>query len=315
MPPEFSFFPPRGSALAGRVDELLYFSGFIAVFFSLLIAGSLLYLGLKYRRRYPSEVGQTGRTPIALEITWIAIPLAIVLFLFGWGGKVYFELARPPADADQYFVVARQWMWKIQHPDGRREINELHVPLGRPIMLTMTSEDVIHSFFVPAFRVKADVIPGRYTSVWFQASAPGVFHLFCAEYCGTEHSRMIGSVTVMDAFQYEEWLAGSRPERPAAATGEDIFNARACPTCHRPETAARAPILNGLFGRAVHLQGGESVTADEGYIRESILTPAAKVVEGYQPVMPVYQGQLSEDEIVQLIVYIRSLQTDAGRPQ
>ena len=305
--PELRLFPERGSELAGRVDELTIVSLLIAVFFSLLIAGLLLYFGVKYRRRHANEVGQMpGRATNKLEVVWSVIPLGIVLFLFAWGVDVYLELARPPSNAVQYFVVGRQWMWKIQHPDGRREINELHIPIGQPVKLTMTSEDVIHSFFVPAFRQKMDVLPGRYTTLWFKADRVGTFSLYCAEYCGTEHSRMIGRVVVLDLHRYEEWLAGDKPERSTAASGEQIFQARGCPTCHRPDTTARAPQLEGLLGKKVELRGGGSVTADETYIRESIVDPAAKIVAGYEPVMPTYKGQINEDEMAQLVAYIAS---------
>jgi cytochrome c oxidase subunit 2 len=305
--PELNLFPERGSDLARRVDDLTIFALAVAAFFSLLIAGLLFYFGLKYRRRSPNEVGiSPARATTSLEVAWSVIPLGIVLFLFGWGADVFFTLARPPSNAVQYFVIGRQWMWKIQHPDGRREINELHVPVGQAVKLTMTSEDVIHSFFVPAFRTKMDVLPGRYTTLWFKADKVGVFPLYCAEYCGTEHSRMIGRVVVMDLHHYEEWLSGGPPERSAAASGEAIFQARGCPSCHRPDTTVRAPQLTGLLGKKVELKGGEAVIADESYIRESILEPAAKVVAGYEPVMPANKGQISEDDLVQLISYIAS---------
>jgi cytochrome c oxidase subunit 2 len=307
MLPEFLRPPQQGTELAGRVDELFLFSLLVAVFFSLLIAGLIFYFGLRYRRRSSAQVGDSAAAPLTIEIVWSVVPFAILLFLFYWGADVFFDLSRPPADADEYFVIGRQWMWKIQHPDGAREINELHAPVGRSIKLTMTSEDVVHSFFVPAFRVKADAIPGRYTTTWFRATEPGTYHLFCAEYCGTEHSRMIGRVIIMDAFQYESWLAQGRADRPAAASGEELFNTHGCATCHRPDSAARAPNLVGLFGRTVELRGGETLKADEEYIRESILRPAVRVVAGYPPIMPSFEGQLSEEEILQIIGYIRSM--------
>jgi cytochrome c oxidase subunit II len=313
MLPDFLEPPAAGSDMAERVDDLFYLTLGVAAFFSLLIAGLILYLGIKYRRRGEGEVGRTqGSAPASLEVVWTVIPLAIVLFIFYRGADVFMVLSRPPADADEYFVVGRQWMWKIQHPDGPREINELHAPVGRAIRLTMISEDVIHAFYVPAFRVKADVIPGRYTTAWFRATEPGVYHLFCAEYCGTQHSGMVGRVIVMAPFEYEQWLAGGGKRQGPSASGAAIFNERGCVTCHRPDTAARAPLLEGLLGRTVRIQGGGDVKADEAYIRESILRPAAKVVAGYSPIMPAYEGQLSEEEILQLISYIRSLQGSEG---
>lgn len=313
MLPDFLEPPVAGSALAERVDDLFYLTLGVAAFFSLLIAGLLFYLGIKYRRREGGEVGKThGTAPASLEIVWSVVPLAILLYMFYRGADLFVEISRPPADADEYFVVGRQWMWKIQHPDGPREINELHAPVGRAVKLTMTSEDVIHSFYVPAFRVKADVVPGSYTTTWFRATKPGVYHLFCAEYCGTQHAGMIGRVIIMTPSEYETWLAGGAKGQGPAASGAAIFNERGCATCHRPDSAARAPLLEGLSGRMVRLQGGADVKADEAYIRESILRPAVKVVAGYSPVMPAYEGQLSEEEVLQLISYIRSLQGSEG---
>jgi cytochrome c oxidase subunit 2 len=209
----------------------------------------------------------------------------------------------------QFYVVGKQWMWKVEHPSGRREINELHVPRGQAIKLKMTSEDVIHSFFVPAMRVKADVIPGKYTTLWFQPDTVGVYHLFCSQYCGAEHSRMVGRVVVMEPSDYELFISGASSTGASASvpSGEDLFAAKACNTCHRPDTTARAPLLVGLFGKTVALQDGSTVTADEAYIRESIVNPAGKIVAGYQPIMPTFRGQLSEEEIIQLIRYIQSL--------
>ncbi len=311
--PDFLTPPRAASDLARRVDEVFGFTVLYSVFFSVLIAGLLLYLGLKYRRRSPDEVGTHGGVaPATLELVWSGVPLAILLVTFFWGAEVAFEITRPPADADEYFVVGRRWMWKVQHPDGPKEINELHAPVGRAIKLTMTSEDVIHSFYVPAFRVKSDVIPGRYTTVWFRATQPGTYHLFCAEYCGTEHSKMIGRIIVLPPYEYEQWLSRGRWEKSPGATGEEIFRARGCPTCHRPDTAARAPILDGLFGQTVTLATGDTVTADEVYLRESILRPAVKMVRGYSPIMPAYEGQLSEEETLLLIAYVRSLRGQGG---
>jgi cytochrome c oxidase subunit 2 len=246
-----------------------------------------------------------------LEIVWSAIPFALAMVMFVWSTRLYFTLERPPADSLQLYAVGKQWMWKFQHPEGVREINELHVPLGQNVRLTMSSEDVIHSFFVPAFRVKQDVVPGRYTQVWFRATRTGSFHLFCAEYCGTQHSGMIGTVTVMEPNDYEAWLAGGGgarvPGQSLAQLGERLFTERACSTCHLPNGQGRGPSLVGLFGSTVKLQDGGAVTADETYIRESILNPVAKIVAGYQPLMPIFQGQLSEEQLLQLIAYIRTL--------
>ena len=230
---------------------------------------------------------------------------------FVWGASLYLDMARPPDDAIDVYVVARQWMWKFQHQDGQEEINELHVPVGYPVRLTMTSQDVIHSFFVPVFRTKADVLPGRYTTTWFQATKPGQYHLFCAEYCGTDHSRMTGWVYVMDPADYANWLTTGATLSPASR-GLGLFQQLACNACHRDDSLRRAPVLEGLFGQPVELQSGETVIADESYIRESILNPSAKVVAGYQPIMPSFAGRVNDEQLLQLIAYIRSLGPQPG---
>ncbi|HUL78160.1 MAG TPA: cytochrome c oxidase subunit II, partial [Vicinamibacteria bacterium] len=242
-----------------------------------------------------------------LELTWTVVPLVLMSVMFVWGAKVFFHLNRPPDDAMTVSVVGKRWMWKLQQPTGQREINELHVPRGRAVKLIITSEDTIHSFFVPAFRIKKDAVPGRYNMAWFRATKTGSYHLFCSEYCGTEHSRMTGRIVVMEPDDYETWLAGGpAPESPVAA-GEKLFTELNCITCHRPDSAGRGPVLQGIFGRPVKLASGETVVADEAYVRESITSPAAKVVAGYQPVMPTYQGQVSEEQLIALVAFIQSL--------
>jgi cytochrome c oxidase subunit 2 len=307
---DFPLFPDKATELAGQVDALYFTFLAISAFFSLLIAALVIYFAIRYRRRSEDEIGQPEKAGMWLEITWSIIPLVILMAMFVWGTKVYIKAYRPPADSTEYFVTAKQWMWKFQHPEGQREINHLHVPMGKPIKLTMTSEDVIHSFFVPAFRVKADVLPGRYTSVWFEGDKAGTYKLFCAEYCGAEHSLMGGTVTIMEPGDYEDWLAGIEKGPSVIASGEELFQTKACHTCHRAESAVQAPILHGAFGEEVELQSGETVVIDAEYVRESILNPTAKVVKGYTPLMPTYQGQLSEEELLQLISYIRSLATE-----
>ena len=308
-------FPEQASTLAGEVDALYFTFLGISVFFGLLVAGLVVFFAIRFRRRSPDEIGRPEKAGILLEIIWSAIPLAILLTMFAWGAKVYVEAFRPPGNAVEYFVTAKQWMWKFQHPQGNREINVLHVPLGQPIRLTMTSEDVIHSFFVPAFRVKADVLPGRYTTVWFEASKVGTFHLFCAEYCGAEHSVMGGDIVVMNPADYELWLAGRDSGPSVIASGEELFRVKACNTCHRSDSATLAPILHGAFGEEVEFEGGGSQLVDENYLRESIMNPTAKLVKGYKPLMPTYKGQITEDEVLQLIGYIKSLASDANEEQ
>jgi cytochrome c oxidase subunit II len=308
----FDLFPDAASTLAQRVDHLFLFVMGVTAVFSLLIAGLIIGFFIRFRRRPGNPVGSATHGSIPLEITWSVIPLGIALFIFVWGAQVFFDISRPPANATEYFAVGKQWMWKFQHPEGHREINELHVPVGEPIKLTMTSEDVIHSFYVPAFRVKADVLPGRYTTVWFEATRPGRYHLFCAEYCGAEHSLMGGWVWVMEPNEYQAWLSGAGTGQTLVASGEELFTQRSCNTCHRPDTQVRGPSLVGLFGRKVALKDGRMVVADESYLRESILNPTAKVVSGYEPVMPTFQGQLSEEEVLALLHYVKSLRPAAG---
>ena len=316
----FPLLPEAASSVAGQVDALTLAWVVISAFFSLLIAALILYFFVHYRRRRAGEVGATGEgRTLPLELTWSLIPLVIALAMFVWGVKVFFLTARPPADAVEYWVTGKQWMWKVQHPEGVREINTLHVPLGQPVKLTMTSEDVIHSFFIPAFRVKSDVLPGRYTTVWFTATRTGTYHLFCAEYCGAEHSVMKGSVVVLEPEAYERWLETGQTGPTLQASGAELFQRFACDTCHfGPDPAVgrapRAPALEGLFGNQVALAGGRVVIADETYIRESIVSPQAKVVAGWQPIMPTFKGQVTEEQLAALVAYIKTLGTEADQP-
>ena len=294
--------------MASRVDNLYFFLVGLTIFFSLIIAGTIVYCAVKYHRKRPDQVGEQIHGGMLLELTWTVIPLMITMVIFVWGASVFFAMSRPPDETLNIYVVGKQWMWKFQHLDGQREINELHVPVGRPVKLIMTSEDVIHDVFVPAFRVKADVLPGRYTNIWFEPTKPGRYHLFCAEYCGTRHSGMIGEVVVMDATEFQTWLSGGSPEGSLASTGAKLFQELACNTCHRPDAQGRGPVLEGLFGKTVQLQNGETVQVDEAYIRESILTPSAKITAGFQPIMPTFQGLVTEEQLLALVEYIKSLQ-------
>jgi cytochrome c oxidase subunit II len=300
-------FPERASTIAGRVDALYFFLLAVSTFFSLLIAGLIVYYAVKYRRRSPDAVGTVVHGGVVLEIAWTVIPFLISMVIFVWGASVFFAMSRPPDETLNVYVVGKQWMWKFQHLDGEREINELHVPVGRAVKLIMTSEDVIHDVFVPAFRVKADVLPGRYTTIWFQPTKPGRYHLFCAEYCGTRHSGMIGEVVVMEPSEYQTWLSGGAAEGSLASAGEKLFADLACNTCHRSEAQGRGPVLQGLFGKTVTLQTGDTVVVDEAYVRESILNPSAKVTAGFQPIMPTFQGLVSEEQLLELIEYVKAL--------
>src|SRR5215470_13455717 len=272
----FPLWPARASSTAGNVDALFIFLLIVSGMMTLLIFTAVVYFAARYRHRKGVLAEQIeGSTP--LEITWSIIPLGVFLVIFVWGAVVYFHSRTPPRDSTEVYVVAKQWMWKLEHAEGQREINELHVPVGRDVKLIMTSQDVIHSFFVPAFRVKQDVLPGRYTTTWFNATKAGTYHLFCAEYCGTVHSGMIGHVIVMEPTQYESWLGGGAVEGSLASAGEKLFQDLACSTCHTGQANARGPNLQGLFGRSVTLEGGSSLVADESYIRESVLEPRAKI--------------------------------------
>jgi cytochrome c oxidase subunit 2 len=314
--------PPQASTMALHVDLLYAFLVLVTVFFSTLIAVAIVTFAVKFRRRSEDESTPHIHGSIALEITWSLIPLGIVMVMFAWGAHIFVTLKRPPDDALQVNVVGKQWMWKIQHLEGRREINELHVPVGRPVKLPLTSEDVIHSFYVPAFRIKQDAVPGRYNTTWFEATKVGSYHLFCAEYCGTLHSGMIGKVVVMDPTDYQAWLAGGEggaPGEAAAAAGDGVdagaslvaagqglFEKHGCLACHQAGSVL-GPNLAGIAGHTVELQDGTTVTADDDYLRESILNPQAKVVKGFAPVMPTFKGQLNEEQILQLLAYIKSL--------
>ena len=300
-------FPERASTIAGEVDALYFFLVGLSVVMSVLIATLVVSFAVKFHRRHADEVGAQVHGGLMLELAWTFVPFIIAMVIFFWGAKVYFVMASPPSETLNIYVVGKQWMWKVQHTTGQREINQLHLPVGRPVKLIMTSEDVIHNFSIPAMRVKADVIPGRFVQIWFEPSRPGTYQIFCAEYCGTQHSGMIGQVVVMDASAYQTWLSGGEGEGSLASAGEKLFADLACNTCHRPDSRGRGPVLQNVFGHPVQLHDGTVLTADESYLRESILTPAAKLTAGYQPVMPAFQGLVSEEQLLALIEYVKSL--------
>ena len=304
------FTPEQASTVSGQVDALYAYLVAITLFFSLLVAGLVFYFAVRYRRRNDEEIPRPIAGSLTLETIWTVIPFIISMSIFAWGASLYFTLYRIPPNTIEIFAVGKQWMWKFQHTEGQREINELHVPVGRKVKLTLTTEDVIHAFAVPAFRIRTDVVPGKYTTVWFEATKPGRYHLYCTEYCGTNHSGMYGYVEVLEPAAYQAWLAGGGSESPAAQ-GEKLFQSLGCATCHRTDTQGRGPMLTGVFGKQQQLADGANVLADEAYIRESILNPQAKTVAGFQQIMPTYQGQVSEEQLLQLIAYVRSL----GAPQ
>jgi cytochrome c oxidase subunit 2 len=299
--------PDQASTIARSVDSLYYFLTAITLFFTALIFLTILYFMIRYRRRSPEERPKAIEGSFPLEVLWTAIPTLLVAVVFVWSSTLYFRNAEPPRGAMELFVTGKQWMWKVEHPEGQREINELHVPLGRPVKLTMTSEDVIHDFFVPAFRVKKDVLPGRYTSLWFQATRTGTFHLFCAQYCGAFHAGMIGSIIVQQPDEYERWLAGGAPGESMEQAGAKIFQSSGCATCHVADGSGLGPSLLGVYGNPVKLTTGETVTADDAYMRESLLLPKAKIVAGYTGIMPSFQGQMTEEQLNNVIAYLRAL--------
>ena len=306
-------FPEQASTLAPRVDNLYLFLVALTVFFFTLIGTLVVVFAVKYRRTHVGQVGAPITGSVPLELMWSIIPLGIAMGIFAWSANIYFDIYRPPDETLQIYAVGKRWMWKFQHIDGQREINELHVPIGRAVKVTMTSEDVIHDLFLPAFRVKADVIPGRYTTIWFNATKAGEYHLFCAEYCGTKHSGMVGRVVVMEPTEYQAWLSGGAGGMSMSARGQQAFNEFACNTCHMTDASGRGPSLNGLYGSQVQLANGTTVVADDAYLRESILNPQAKLVAGYQPLMPTFQGLVNEETLMGLIEHIKSLQAEGGR--
>ena len=306
LPKYFPIFPDSASTMAPRVDALYFFILGVTIFFTMLVALLILVFSIKYRKdKHPVPVQIHGSIP--LEIFWTLVPLGIAMVIFAWGALLFFQEKHPPKSSMTIYGVGKQWMWKFQHPGGQREINSLHVPVGVPVRMTLISQDVLHAFFVPAFRTDMDVIPGRYTEVWFEATKPGSYHLFCNQYCGTKHSAMIGQVTAMPYNDYQQWLRGAGAFGSLATEGQKVFASMGCPTCHTGADNARGPNLYNLYGRRERLQDNGTVLVDDTYIRESILNPSAKIVYGFQNIMPTFQGQMNEDEMIEIIEYIKSL--------
>lgn len=309
-------WPERASTLAGQIDFVFNVLNVVAIFFSLLIVAAIIYFATKYRRGNPADRTNAPDEGLAVELTWTIVPALLCLVFFVLGSVVFLRASRPPAGAMEIYVVGKQWMWKLQHPEGRWEMNELHVPLGRKVKLTMTSEDVIHSFYVPAFRLKQDVVPGRYTSLWFEPTKVGEYHLFCAEYCGTKHSGMVGTVYVQTPAEYEKWLREGNVKDSMAERGEKLFRELGCGGCHGPGANVRAPMLNGLYNSSVPIQlpGGATrvIVADQRYLHDAILLPEQEIAAGYKPIMPTFKNQINESEVLELVEYIKSLNTANG---
>lgn len=300
-------WPARASSIASNVDALYIFLIAVCGFFTLLVFALVAFFAVKYRQKPGGRATQIEGS-YALEATWTLIPFGLFMIMFVWGAAVYMAEVKPPKNAMEIFVVGKQWMWKAQHPEGVREINQLHVPVGRDVKLTLISQDVIHSFYLPEFRIKQDVLPGRYTTTWFHPIKTGRYHLFCAEYCGTLHSGMIGEIVVLEPPEYAAWLSGgSSGQGSMASTGQKLFQELGCATCHRADTQGRGPTLQGLHGKQQLLDNGQIVTVDDNYVRESILNPGARVVSGFKPIMPTFNGIVSEEQLLSLIAYIKSL--------
>jgi cytochrome c oxidase subunit 2 len=304
-----ALFPREASTIAPYADALYFFLLFITVI-GLTLVGTLVFgFAIRYRKeKHPVATQVEGST--LLEATWTIIPLALFLICFVWGALLYFRIYNPPTNAMNIYVVGKQWMWKAEHQGGQHEINALHVPIGRPVQLTMISQDVFHSFSVPDFRIKREVIPGRYSTVWFQATTPGTYHLFCTQYCGTNHSQMIGEVTAMTPDDFQKWLQESTSGMSLAQNGERLFASMGCNACHTGTAGARGPNLAGVYGSKLQLTNGSEVLVNDAYLRDAILNPSEHVTSGYAPIMPTYQGQVSEDGLIDLVEYIKGLNSN-----
>jgi cytochrome c oxidase subunit 2 len=304
-----ALFPREASTIAPYTDALYFFLLLITVV-GLVLVGALVFgFSIRYRKeRSPVATQVEGST--LLEATWTIIPLALFLVCFVWGALLYFRIYNPPTNAMNIYVVGKQWMWKAEHPGGQHEINNLHVPMGVPIQLTMISQDVFHSFSIPDFRVKREVIPGRYTTVWFEATTPGTYHIFCTQYCGTKHSGMIGEVTVLTPDDYKKWTESSTSGMSLAQNGERLFASMGCNACHSGDAAARGPSLAGVYGSKLRLTNGSEILVNEAYLRDAILNPSQHITAGYAPIMPTYQGQISEEGLISLVEYLKSLKTN-----
>ncbi|MBB4566806.1 cytochrome c oxidase subunit II [Rhizobium leucaenae] len=303
-----SLWPPSISGYSHQVDLLVIAFTVLIVALSAPVFILIAVFAVKYRRGRPADRKHSPNRNIPLEVSWSVVPFVALLGFYVWSTELFASLRHAPADALQIDVVAKQWMWKFQHPQGQAEINELHVPAGEPVKLTMASQDVIHSLFLPALRIKQDVVPGRYTTSWFTADKPGVYRIACSQYCGSNHSEMTGSFVVMTPADYAKWLSQSSNDLTLAAEGAALFRSRGCSGCHDPASTTRAPSLVGLYGNPVPLQSGEVVIADDQYIRDSILLPQSQVAAGYQPIMPTFQNVLSEEDVLKIVAYIKSLQ-------
>src|SRR5580698_7195880 len=305
----FAIFPPEASSIAPYADALYFFLILISIVGLAAVAAIVVTFSIRYRKEMNPVATQIEGSTL-LEATWTIIPLILFMICFVWGALLYFRIYTPPPNSMNIYVVGKQWMWKAEHPGGQHEINALHVPTGRPIQLTMISQDVFHSFSIPDFRVKREVIPGRYSTVWFEATTPGTYHIFCTQYCGTNHSVMIGEVTVLSPEDYQKWTQGSTSGMSLAQNGERLFATMGCNACHSGMAAARGPNLAGVYGSQLQLANGQNVQVNEAYLRDAILNPSQHITAGYTPIMPTYQGQISEDGLIDLVEYLKTLNTN-----
>jgi len=305
----FAIIPPEASRIAPQVDALLVFMTLVSLVGLVLVGLLVTGFSILYRRdRNPVATQIEGST--LLEATWTIIPLGLFLVMFVWGSVLYFRIYTPPPNAMNIYVVGKQWMWKAEHPGGQHEINSLHVPINQPVQITLISQDVFHSFSIPAFRVKREAIPGRYTTVWFEATQVGTYHLFCTQYCGTQHSGMVGDVTVLTPEDYKKWLAESTSGVSLAQNGERLFASLSCGACHNGQPDSRGPSLADVYGSKLMLTSGQPVLVDEAYLRQAILNPSSHITQGYAPIMPTYQGQISEEGLISLVEYIKNLSSN-----
>lgn len=308
----FPLHPPTASTIAQHIDYLYYFLTAFTLIFTFGIFAVILYFMIKYRRRSDDEIPEEVKLSIPLELAWTLIPAVLCAFIFLWSASLFFKNSQPPASSMEVFVVGKQWMWQLQHSNGAREIDQLHIPVGVPVKLTMTSEDVIHDFFIPAFRVKHDVLPGRYTSIWFQATTTGEYDFYCAQYCGTEHSAMLGKVFVMKPDEFARWLTANAGGQSMSGAGEQLFSQLGCATCHVHDSSGNYPPLTGIYGQSVRLRDGTTATVDDAFLRNTIVNPNADPVAGFPPSMPSFQGQINEGQLLDLIAYIKTLGSGHG---
>src|ERR1700761_9351746 len=305
----FALFPPEASEIAPQTDALYFFLVLISLVGMAIVIALVAGFSILYRKERNPEATQIEGSTL-LEATWTIIPLALFMVTFVWGALLYFRIYNPPTNAMNVYIVGKQWMWKAEHPGGQHEINSLHIPINHPVQLTMISQDVFHSFSIPAFRVKREVIPGRYSTVWFEATATGTYHLFCTQYCGTDHSMMIGEVVAMTPDDYQKWAAGSTSGASLAQNGERLFASLGCSSCHSGEATARGPNLAQVYGSRLQMADGSTVTANDAFLREAILNPSTHPMQGYAPIMPTYQGQVSEEGLIDLVEYIKNLNSN-----